>query len=66
MSGGKRVSQGEGGEDMEYIYSESLNDMVVKSFFWNGSHYTWNDADCVFYNDESDDDLWMTVPDDAY
>ena len=51
---------------MEYIYSESLNDMVVKSFFWNGSHYTWNDADCVFYNDESDDDYWMTVPDDAY
>ena len=51
---------------MEYIYSESLNDMVVKAFYWNGRHYTWNDADCVFYSDESDEDYWMTVPDDAY
>lgn len=51
---------------MRYIYSDSLDDMVVESFYWNARHYTWNDADCVFYNDESEEDYWMTVPDDAY
>lgn len=60
------VAPGERREDMKYIYSHSLNDMVVESFYWNGRHYTWNDADCVFYNDKSDEDYWMTVPDDAY
>ncbi len=51
---------------MKYIYSHSLDDMVVESFYWNDQHYTWNDADCVFYNDKSDEDYWMTVPDNAY
>ena len=60
------AAPGERREDMKYIYSESLNDMVVESFYWNGHHYTWNDTDCVFYNDKSDEDYWMMVPDDAY
>ena len=51
---------------MKYIYSHSLDDMVVESFYCNGQHYTWNDADCVFYNDATEEDFWMTVPDDAY
>lgn len=51
---------------MKYTYSKSLNDMVVESFYWNGRHYTWHDEDCVYYNDETDEDYWMTVPDDAY
>lgn len=51
---------------MEYIFSQSLNDMVVDSFQWNGKLYKWNDSDCVFYSEESEEDYFMTVPDDAY
>lgn len=53
------------GEIMRYIYSESLDDMVVESFHWNGRRYAWNDEDSVFYSDKNEDYL-MTVPDDAY
>ena len=51
---------------MRYIYSHSLDDMVVESFHWNGKLYKWHDLDCVYYSEESDEDYWMTVPDDAY
>ncbi len=59
-------SDGEKEEKMKYIYSESLGYMVVELFRWNGRLYKWNDLDCVFYNEESDEDYFMTVPDDAY
>ena len=32
-------------------------------FHWNGKLYKLNDLNCVFYSDE---DYFMTVPDDAY
>lgn len=51
---------------MKYIYSEILGYMVVESFRWNGKLYKWNDFYCVFYSEESDEDYFMTVPDDAY
>lgn len=50
---------------MEYTYSHSLDDIVVASFKWHGKRYVWHDLDCVYYSEESEEDIWMTVPDDA-
>lgn len=45
-----------------YIYSDSLEEMVVKSFFYKKKHYTWNDFDCVYYEDSSDEDYLSDIP----
>ena len=57
------------------IYSDSLCEMVVagftrqKVYFGNDGikkcrpiHYTWNDEDCVYYSDDTDEDFYMEVP----
>ena len=48
------------------IWSDSQEQMVVKGFarIANGFrfHYTWNDADEVYYNDEDEEDFYMEVP----
>lgn len=38
-----------------YIFSESLGELVIYGFMYNGRHYTWNDMDCVYYRDDVDD-----------
>ena len=55
---------------MKYVYSDSLNEMVIKGFkmrMKNGeyTHYTWNDADCLYWNDDRDDKYYMSVPQNA-
>lgn len=50
---------------MKYIYSNSLDDIIINSFWWQNKHYTWNDIDCVYYNDNDEEDYWMTIPDNA-
>ena len=47
------------------IYSDSLECMVHKGFSYHHSHYTWNDEDCVYWNDDTDDDYYMEIPSDA-
>lgn len=56
---------------MGYIYSDSLCQMVQRGFTRvkireNGKkyskHYSWNDSDCVYYNDDVDDDFYMEIP----
>lgn len=49
-----------------YIYSDSLGKMVVKSFFYKKQHYTWNDMDCVYYADDSDEDYFSNIPISAF
>lgn len=60
------------------IYSSSLEEMVVKGFsvtncfksktgnegfiFGKTKHYLWNDMDCVYYNDDTDEDFYFEVP----
>lgn len=57
------------------IYSNSLDAMVVSGFmlyrvvFGNfgykvlkRGHYTWNDSDCVYYNDNIEDSYFEEVP----
>lgn len=45
-----------------YIYSDSLDEMVVKSFFYKKKHYTWNDFDCIYYEDDSEEDYLSDIP----
>lgn len=58
---------GERREDMDiknmkpakgYIYSNSLGEMVVKAFIYKGERFEWNDADCLYYSD-STDERWL-------
>ena len=44
------------------IWSESQERMVNKGFTLNGRHYTWNDADEVYYRDDTDDTCYMEIP----
>lgn len=48
-----------------YIYSDSLDEMVLKGFTYKGKHYTWNDPDCVYYQDDVDDEWYDEVPEGA-
>lgn len=47
---------------MKTVYSESLNEMVVKGFYYKGGHYEWNDIDCVYYHDDIDGRFCYEVP----
>lgn len=48
------------------IYSDSFDEMVQKDFTYKGNKYTWNDSDCVYYNDNGDeDDFFMEIPEGA-
>ena len=47
-------------------YSDSFDEMVQKDFTYKGNKYTWNDIDCVYYNDNGDeDDFFMEIPEGA-
>lgn len=48
------------------VYSDSFDEMVQKDFTYKGNKYTWNDSDCVYYNDNGDeDDFFMDIPEGA-
>lgn len=48
------------------VYSDSFNEMVQKDFTYKGNKYTWNDSDCVYYNNNGDeDDFFMEIPEGA-
>lgn len=48
------------------IYSDSFDEMVQKDFTYKGNKYTLNDSDCVYYNDNGDeDDFFMEIPEGA-
>lgn len=62
-------------KNVKMVYSDSLCKMVVAGFtrqriyFGNDGitkckpiHYTWDDSDCVYYNDDTDNDFYMEVP----
>lgn len=64
------------GDNMiKMIYSDSLDEMVVSGFtkqkvYFNDKgylickpiHYTWNDEDCVYYNDVIDYNWYGSIP----
>lgn len=47
---------------LHYIYSDSLDEMVIRSFYHKNKHYTWNDLDCVYYSDQSEEDYFFEIP----
>lgn len=47
------------------IWSNTLDDFVIGGFTWKNHHYTWNDADAVYYRDDVDDRILYEVPADA-
>ncbi len=52
------------------IYSETLDEMIFKGFYMkkkNGEyrHYTWNEPDCLYYADETDELWYDEVPSNA-
>lgn len=44
-----------------YIYSNSLESMILKRFKYKGKIHEWNDYDCVYYWGEADGDYFMEV-----
>lgn len=44
-----------------YIYSISLDGMVLKTVECNGKTYSWNDIDCVYYNDNGDENDYLML-----
>lgn len=46
----------------KYIYSDSLNEMVVREFTYKNKKYEWDDLDLVYYNVDSDEDYFQEVP----
>lgn len=48
------------------VYSDSFDEMIQKDFTYKGNKYTWNDIDCVYYNDNGDEeDFFMEIPEGA-
>lgn len=47
-----------------YTWSNSLDGMVVKKIERNGKSYSWNDRDCVYYNDNGDESDYIMPGDD--
>ena len=41
--------------DINYIYSETIDGMIPRGFTRKGFHYTWNEADALYYRDDVDD-----------
>lgn len=53
-----------------YIYSDSLDTMVVRGFTihwkkYGDEHYTWSDDDCLYWSDDRDDYCYADVPEKA-
>ena len=47
------------------VWSGSLDDFVISGFTYKGHHYTWNEADSVYYRDDVDDVALYEAPVDA-
>lgn len=59
----ERANSTKGETRMEkMIYSNSLGEMVNAGFTKGKYHYTWNDSDCLYYNDEIEDIYYIEIP----
>lgn len=45
-----------------YIYSDSLGEMVVKAFIYKGERFEWNDSDCLYYSEHTDERWFEDIP----
>lgn len=47
------------------VWSDTLDTFVIGGFTWKNYHYTWDDADAVYYRDDVDDRILYEVPAEA-
>jgi len=47
------------------IWSENQEAIIDKGFTYKGKHYTWDEADEVYYRDDVDDNYFMEIPEGA-
>lgn len=52
-------------EAAAYIWSDSMECMIAKGFFFKKHHYTWNEADMLYYRDDVDDAWFEEIPEGA-
>lgn len=52
-------------EAAAYIWSDSVGCMVAKGFYHKKHHYSWNEADMLYYRDDVDDAWFEEIPEDA-
>ncbi len=45
-----------------YIYSDSLGEMIVKAFIYKGERFEWNDLDCLYYSELTDERWFEDLP----
>lgn len=45
-----------------YVYSDSLGKMVIKAFIYKGERFEWNDSDCLYYSEDTDERWFEDVP----
>ena len=43
----------------DMVWSGANGIMIHRGFTRKGKHYTWNEADEVYYNDENDEDFYF-------
>jgi hypothetical protein len=60
----KEYPNTKGANDMK-IWSENQETMIDKGFTYKGKHYTWDEADEVYYRDDVDDNYFMEIPEGA-
>jgi hypothetical protein len=46
-------------------WSVVLKDCVYAGFTYKKKHYEWDDIDCLYYSDISDEDYFTKVPENA-
>ena len=47
------------------VWSKNLNDLVVREFFYRGDKYIWNEDDCVYYHEDTNEKYFMEMPKNA-
>ena len=50
---------------MKQIYSDYLEKMIPSGFTVDGTHYTWDEDDLLYWSDETDEDYYMSIPNNA-
>lgn len=48
-----------------YIYSEYLGTMIIRSFTYHGYTYKWCEDDLLYWNTDTEEDYFSEVPEDA-
>lgn len=48
--------------NIKFIYSESLEKWIIGKFKYCDVWYVWNDFDCIYYSEDSDENYFVSLP----